>query len=113
MPTRYELQAAANFGLRTMGDIDPAVAEDLGIVTTPDRLDEVVASGKLVDGLRTQAPEPLQLTPREAARAEAHNYYADQFGMRDWSNLPPEQQAINAAGFTAVRAALGDLKKDK
>lgn len=110
MATSQELESAYYHGLRSMGDIDVAVAEDLGIVTTPERFDEVVASGKTVASLMPQSAEP---TPREAARNEAHEFYGQQFGMRDWSNLPPEQQAINAAGFTAVRAALDELKKDK
>jgi hypothetical protein len=98
-----------------MGDIDPAVAEDLGIVTTPERFDEVIASGKQVASLMPQPPQlPLtQPTERDLARAEDHAFFANEFNMRDWSNLPPEQQAINAAGFTAVRAALDELKKDK
>jgi hypothetical protein len=98
-PSQHDLEAAYYHGLRTMGDMDPEVAEDLGIPTTPDSFDRHIANG-------TQGAQ----TAREAARAADHAYYTEQFGLTGSEPLSSEQRAINATGRAAVDEALADAR---
>lgn len=55
MVQKYELDAVYYQGLREMGDVDAAVAEDLGIPTSPESFEHHVTSGLKVAGKLTES----------------------------------------------------------
>lgn len=112
MVKQYQIDGAYYSGLRE--GFDPEVGDDLGIPMDPDTVEKQIQSAKVVNGLIGQASLSQQveiLDPTTQARAEAHEYYTEEFrltGPRPPST--PEEKSVFTAGMSKVRAAHHSVK---
>ena len=96
----WQQREAANYGRSTKGDDE--VLEDIGIPTSPESLLRHVQAGAEVArvlGIDTR-------TPRERARGDAEQYYAEQFHLTGPLDISDEQRAVNEAGALLARTLL-------
>lgn len=74
------------------------------------------AEARRMLGETALSPQQITVAPsiREKARQADHEQYVKEFGLTgDWSQLPADQQATNAAGLAQVRQALESAHQPK
>jgi hypothetical protein len=83
-----------------MGDIDPAVAEDLGVAMSPEAFEEHVTSGKAVADHLGAAAIVTELNTWNSQNDKGG------FDHVAWGNTSIEQRIVNQRGVQAARDAL-------